>query len=491
MTSKHWTLVGGAVACLASMLTPPLAAAPWVGPGDARARSEAQQSADLGLVNRTFTTWPVMWVNLPGAKGGARLKRGSPYLAFEYQQAGLPSSSAAVVIGGQNEAPFVTGFEKAIGGTGRVGVTAEWQGHGWALGLSGSGVIDPDDNQQVQADGSYVAKSLGNWVVGAGQIDRWWGPGWHSSLILSNNARPIPGIWLNRKIATESASPWLSWAGPWDFTLLGGQLEGKRAQPEAKILGMRLTLRPFQGLDVGFSRVMMFGGRQRSEGASTVLDALIGRDNSQDGADDDPGNQLASIDVRYGFALGDHTLGVYTEVLGEDEAGLLPAKKSWLFGADATSALWGGQQQWFVEHINTVANDLDGNSVPNVTYEHFQYRSGYNHFGRAIGASFGGDTRATTLGGYHFFQGGGTLSVSVSYADLNVDDNPRVQVPGDDIFYFAPAERSTAAFVSIGYGTHFLSGWLDLNAQGSNQKTDFVSGARDRWSLSGEWTYRF
>ena len=24
--------------------------------------------------------------------------------------------------------------------------------------------------------------------------DRWWGPGWDGSLILSNNARPIPAI---------------------------------------------------------------------------------------------------------------------------------------------------------------------------------------------------------------------------------------------------------------------------------------------------------
>jgi len=43
MTSKHWTLVGGAVACLiASVHSQIAAAAPWLEPGDNRARFALQ-----------------------------------------------------------------------------------------------------------------------------------------------------------------------------------------------------------------------------------------------------------------------------------------------------------------------------------------------------------------------------------------------------------------------------------------------------------------
>ena len=41
-------------------------------------------------------------------------------------------------------------------------------------------------------DGSYIAARLGNWSASFGQVERWWGPGWDGSLILSTNARPIP-----------------------------------------------------------------------------------------------------------------------------------------------------------------------------------------------------------------------------------------------------------------------------------------------------------
>ena len=48
----------------------------------------------------------------------------------------------------------------------------------------------------IQLDGSYISARLGNWSTTFGQVDRWWGPGWDGSLILSTNARPIPAISL-------------------------------------------------------------------------------------------------------------------------------------------------------------------------------------------------------------------------------------------------------------------------------------------------------
>ncbi len=41
-------------------------------------------------------------------------------------------------------------------------------------------------------DGSYLGVNVGNFMLSAGYIERWWGPGWDGSLILSTNARPIP-----------------------------------------------------------------------------------------------------------------------------------------------------------------------------------------------------------------------------------------------------------------------------------------------------------
>ncbi len=60
--------------------------------------------------------------------------------------------------------------------------------------LQATVVADPADGQQVRADGSYVGGVLGNWMVSAGYVDRWWGPGWEGSLIYGSNQRPIPSL---------------------------------------------------------------------------------------------------------------------------------------------------------------------------------------------------------------------------------------------------------------------------------------------------------
>ena len=67
---------------------------------------------------------------------------------------------------------------------------------------------------------------LGNWSASLGKVDRWWGPGWDGSLILSTNARPIPAISLDRRIAEPFENKWLSWIGPWSFHSFIGQNGG-------------------------------------------------------------------------------------------------------------------------------------------------------------------------------------------------------------------------------------------------------------------------
>ncbi|MDX1802184.1 MAG: capsule assembly Wzi family protein, partial [Marinobacter sp.] len=225
------------------------------------------------------------------------------YLRFEQIEQVGRSFRGEYSLSANSDIPSSRGFDRTSLAEADVAMNFQWQGENWALGLKPSYAYQPDDDKELRLDGSYLAATAGNWVFGAGAIDRWWGPGWQSSLILSNNARPVPAVWLNRRNPAAPESEWLNWIGPWQLTLLAGQLESERKISKPKLLGMRLTLRPIDGLDIGFSRMLLFGGEGRPEGASTLWDALIGRDNSQDGAENDPGNQLGSVDIRYGFAI--------------------------------------------------------------------------------------------------------------------------------------------------------------------------------------------
>ncbi len=498
MTSKHWTLVGGAVACLIAFLCAPLAtAAPWLEPGDNRARFALQKLADRGHLDRTTSTWPVMMgtvhSGLGRETGSDAAAIGSPlaYIKFEMDEQGQQGWRAEYELGATSEPTVMRGFQAGPRETGETSLNTQWQGESWAFGLKPAFAANPEDDESLRLDGSYLAATAGNWVFGVGAIDRWWGPGWQSSLILSNNARPMPALWFNRKDASAPQSDWLKWVGPWQFTVFAGQLEDERAVPEAKMIGMRLTFRPIEGLDIGLSRAIMLGGEGRPENASTFWDAFRGQDNSQDGAENDPGNQLGSIDVRYGFGIGQQSMGLYAQMMGEDEAGAFPARKSWLLGTDWTTQLLKSDQQWFLEYTNTLADDFLGDAMPNVSYEHFQYRTGYRYYGRNMASGFDGDAEAIALGAHHFLSSGSNFTAKVSYAELNKEGGNRTVAPNAEVFYTAPVDSQNVAIVDLGYGTRALNGWLDLTLQATDKKIEYISGKKDQWSLGASWTYRF
>lgn len=499
MTSKHWTLVGGAVACLTALFGASIAqAAPWLEPGDARARFALQKLADRGHFDRTVSTWPIMMGSVTGALNAETAATDAPavgsaraYLKFESGQQAAQGWRAEYELAAVSEPTFVRGFQVGPRENGITSLNLQWQGESLAAGFKPTIAVNPEDDESFRFDGSYVAGTAGNWVFGVGAIDRWWGPGWQSSLILSNNARPVPAVWLNRKDATAPETDWLEWVGPWQFTLFAGQLEKERAVSDAKIIGMRLTLRLVEGLDIGFSRGIMLGGKGRPEGASTFWNAFIGRDNEQLDRDREPGNQLASIDARYGFSIGDQTIGAYFQMMGEDEAGAFPSRKSWLFGTDWTTQLLSSDQQWFVEYSNTLADDFLGDARPNITFTHSLYQSGYRYKGRTMASTFDGDAETVTLGVFNFSPDGRNLSASLSYLDLNQDGGNRTSITDNDIFYNVPRGSQKVALMSVGYGTQFLNGWLDLTAQAADKKMEFLSGKKDQWSVGAAWRYRF
>lgn len=434
MTSKHWTLVGGAVACLASILEIGSASAsPWVEPGDAYERFRMQYYADRGLLDATVSSWPL-------SRSNAKLVKESESDRFLWNEVGGKIGTAVhLTLGGATSPDMIGGFGDSPNEQGEVDFTLDYVGDAFAIALSPSYAPDPSDDETVRFDGSYVAGTLSNWTFGAGYIDRWWGPGWQSSLILSDNARPLPTVWFNRRNTHTAASPWLSWLGPWNFTAFAGQFEKERAIPDAKLVGMRLNFRPLTGLEIGLSRLIQWGGEGQPESLSSFWDSFRGNDNfGSNGAD--PGNQLAGIDLRYGFAFNDHTVGLYTQVVGEDEAGYLPSRKVYQFGIDWTSQWFGGNQQWYLEGVDTLTEGVFGSERrPNYAYEHFNYRSGMRHLGRNIATTFDADSRAITLGTYHFSNADRLWQFALTYAELNRDGGSRfVKGGGDDVDYFVP-----------------------------------------------------
>ncbi len=144
---------------------------------------------------------------------------------------------------------------------GELSAGAQYTGDRFALRLQATAVSNASDGKDFRADGSYAGVVLGNWMLSAGYIDRWWGPGWEGSLIYGTNARPIPSVTIERNYSDALENPWFSWIGQWRLAATMGELEGNRDDaPHAKFFGMRATWKPHPRLEVGISRSAQWCG---------------------------------------------------------------------------------------------------------------------------------------------------------------------------------------------------------------------------------------
>jgi hypothetical protein len=404
-------------------------AGPWVTTGDSALRSDIQILADAGHIMSPTMVWPMSWgdimAGLDDTKGDwsavelAALTRVQKRMREETQTGYLRLTAHAAVA--ENPIQIRT-FEDTPREKGEVGIGLEYTGNWWAMNLQGQWIDDPFDGDEWRADGSYLGIALGNWMLSAAAMDRWWGPGWQGSLILGNNARPIPAITLERNLTTPFETKWLSWIGNWDLSIMYGLLEKERVVPEAHYFAMRLDFRPTKNLQVGLSRAALWCGDGQPCDADAFIDVLFRGDNG----DSDP-NQLGGFDLRWSGKAWTVPYALYTQWIGEDYANFFPTAWLGLFGGE----VWGfsdsiGTWRTYLEWSDTECGFRFYNSVrgdddrrPGCAYNHQTYQTGYRYKGRAIGHSFDGDSSVFTLGGTLSTRADNAWVASMAIGNLN------------------------------------------------------------------------
>ena len=373
-------------------------AEPWIGPGEVTLRHDLQRLADAGLLTGSTLSWPIGWSQVARELGHIELHGLDPGLRRSVERLRARAlretrtgdiDLEAELSGAANPTPLRT-FEDIPREEGEASLSADWVGRRFAWKLAATVVADPDDGQEFRADGTYVAASLGNWMVSAGYLDRWWGPGWQSSLILSSNARPMLSIGLDRNESTPFDLPVLRWLGPWRLSTFMSRFEHDRDHPYALLFGLRAEIRPHPTLQLAASRTAQWCGEDRPCGAGTFWDLLTGNDNDQP-LDEQPGNQLAGFDVRWSWPGGRVPIALYAQGIGEDEAGFLPSKYLGLFGAEAWGDLGDGSWRAHLEYADTTCDFLADPPEFGCAYTNSIYYTGYRYLGRAVGHSIDAD----------------------------------------------------------------------------------------------------
>lgn len=107
---------------------------------------------------------------------------------------------------------------------------------------------------------TYASMTLAGHDISVGKQSLWWGPDVGGAMIMSNNAEPIYMAQINRTIPL--AIPLLSKiTGPFRYDFFFGKLSGHQYPPNPYIHGEKISFKPTENLEFGFSRTAVFAGQ--------------------------------------------------------------------------------------------------------------------------------------------------------------------------------------------------------------------------------------
>lgn len=398
-----------------ALLTVPqvLAEGFFLAAGDVRLRDDLTLLVDEGVINLPLNEWPLARRDVAQAierVDGSEMQDAALQFALARVRAATAVSSDADqwkireirLTAGQ---PALLRDEATLGReNGEISSSGGAGSDRYNIRLAVTGVVDASDNQDIRLDGSEISVRWGNWIFSANQMDRWWGPGKDGSLILSNNARPMPAVSLDRVRSLPVDFPVLRWLGPWRFSGFLGVMENDRSDVDRPVfMGMRLVFKPAPIFEFGMSRTAQFCGEARPCNLSTFGRVLIGRDNpgwrGLEDPEKEPGNQMAGFDVRVVSPFKPLPMALYAQEIGEDNSSSgIPERYLGLFGGETWFMLGTGSVlRAHVEYANTKVKWYNSEIEYDVAYTQGIFHEGYRYRDRNVGHTIDGDSESTSF----------------------------------------------------------------------------------------------
>jgi len=481
-----------AVALLLAVFIGTANADPFARPGDNLLRADLQLLNDTGALDMPLTAWPLSFGDV--ARGLQEIASTSSStaevaaLARVRERVRWESDPNAwrfdFGISLAANPRVIRSFENTPREEGEIFARLNWLGERFAVNLQATAVSNPVDGDEIRPDGTYIGMSLGNWMLSAGWQERWWGPGNSGSLILSSNARPSPGITIQRNNSMAFKTKWLSWIGPWTFTSFMNRLDDEREVNDALLFGARFSFRPIKGLEIGLSRTAQWCGDDRPCDLEAFFNMLVGNDNRGVNVDpeDEPGNQLAGIDIRWALPR-QIPAALYMQWIGEDGRSGTPFPGSWLrqVGAEVWGGIGGLQHATFIEISETTCREGgfgSSDAKPNCAYNHSIYKTGYRYRGRAMAHGIDGDGLSYSLGSTLVQSSGHSWNVLLRYMEINRVGSPdprhTLSATPQDIADIQISHDRITAFGTFKLGLGYSRTDDEASAATSNEASAFV-----------------
>lgn len=426
MIVRHFLKAAAVVLATFALLATPALASPWAEVGDNQLRADIQLLAASGVVDGVTTHWPLPWRSLLARLGKAVLadRPAAVRLAAARVLARARSETQQGFAGSAmlditNRTTLVRGFDSLGRGEGQAQMSLGYNLSNISARLS-MGVFARDSERnryKLMFDGSYIAADLGGARVYAGYLDHWWGPGQISALSLSNNARPMPQVGIQRSSTTASSWPVLRWLGPWQAEFLLGYLDGPRMDPDTYYNALRVTVNPVPGLEIGIARTQQFCGQNHP--CEPIRDYFIFGNDTR-GANNT--NDQGLFDIKYSPVIAGVPTQFYMQLMNEDSSPIVQSGTSHLFGASVFLPTGGNPVRLTAEYTDTVPTHnifSFGDVRHGIVYNNGGYPDGMRYRKRSLGFSLDSDSRLFSLQGSWTDSGGRFFELSYHHAEVS------------------------------------------------------------------------
>lgn len=386
----------------------PAVADPWAKPGDLALRHDIQLLGDARVLKSPVIAWPIPWATIAADLVGAASDSLDPEVLIARTRVvrrlavvlGLSDLQPNAQIAVRTDSFLTRAFEDTPRDGEQVRAGVSWMGDRFAARAQLGFVSDPavEGDNEWRADGSYLA----------GVLDHWWGPSHYDTLIFSSISRPVGGLRVQRSVALPFENRWLSWIGPWNYSLIWGFLESNRELPNARVLAFRFGFRPPNDVQIGLTRTAQWCGQGQDCSFNALRNVIVGDSSNIVATDEDSvsdlyaDNQVSAIDLRWQSPFRKGSWAAYGQGTAENEAGGFPSQYFWQFGLEICGSVgtklisgsWRGHLEW----TNTLVRFWRDDANYNTAYEHYLFRSGYRFKGRSLGAGLDGDSDVLSAG---------------------------------------------------------------------------------------------
>jgi hypothetical protein len=321
--------------------------------------------------------------------------------------------------------------------------------------LSSQFSLNFDDHDKLNFDNSYINYKKGIAILEIGKVDRIWSFSKKSSLILSSNSKPLESISINLK--NKFNTKWLPPTANWSVELVNGPTKNTLNGENSMLTGARIVITPTEKLSFEFLKTAQWGD-QFDKPYSINSDALLPIETNNGESSDI--NKLAGFGLAYSVPVHENTIQLYSQAIGEDEAGGLPSCYAWMIGLELTAPEMKFPTTLSIEAIDTrIKKSTNGFCGANFMYNNNTYD--YINYDTVLGVPI--DTEGTSIELFGKSNVNKNLDINFSIKFLSINDKDYSQ-------HRLSSKRSLGSITSLGVN------WKkdELNLGGSISYQDLI-----------------